>query len=571
MSDSAALTPSSSSVGRRWQLIAVCLLGAGLRAWGLSWGLPRVNFNPDELHVLQITQRLSWSSLDPRFYNYSGLTFHLNFFATELSRALGAPIDDASQLFVHRLLSLLFATLTVYLVYPIARRLRLGHATALLATLVFALVPLHVWNSHYSVADVGLTFWMTLALLQALRAYEKPTLGQFLLGGAIVGAAIGTKFTGALAGTSYIAAAALVWWEGRLRPQIALRNLFAAGAFSLVAFALTSPYSVIHLRDTAAAFRYEWIEVQGGHYGFDMTAEGWQYRRGLYQVGAMFPFSFGLALWPIVVFGTAVFAWRGTAMQRAMGLSFVGLYLATTADWTLVPLRYYLPILPMAAVCAAYGLETIRRGRLPRALSWGVMALVLGYTALYTGATVDRYRLDTRTLAGDWGDRTLPRDARVYMLYPAVDDSYMPAFARDDIHVQPVPLEKARTLLPIARRTPERTWIVVSSLTYQRDYRQGAYATRPDAHRRWHHAADPIAEWNFIRNNPDVFRLEKRFSAWFPNKALYMYLDPMYEGYFVSPTLEFYRLDESREKALQRRRKRQDRLTHQDDEQDPPR
>jgi hypothetical protein len=32
----------------------------------------------------------------------------------------------------------------------------------------------------------------------------------------------------------------------------------------------------------------------------------------------------------------------------------------------------------------------------------------------------------------------------------------------------------------------------------------------------------------------------KRFEADFINKRLYTRLDPMFEGYFVSPTLEFY-------------------------------
>jgi len=38
----------------------------------------------------------------------------------------------------------------------------------------------------------------------------------------------------------------------------------------------------------------------------------------------------------------------------------------------------------------------------------------------------------------------------------------------------------------------------------------------------------------------DEFRLIKRFSADFINKDFYTHLDPMFESYFISPTLEFY-------------------------------
>ena len=194
-------------------LVAISLLAIGLRAWGIDWGLPRVDLNPDELNVLEITQRISWDSLDPQFYSYSGLTFHLNFLGTELARLLGFQVDDAAQLLVHRLIGLLFGILTALLVYPIGRRLQLSFEKAAFGALVFAMLPLHVWDTHFAVSDVGLAFWTTLALWMALRAYEAPTLGRFVVGGLVVGAAMATKFNGALSGATFIAVALLVWYE----------------------------------------------------------------------------------------------------------------------------------------------------------------------------------------------------------------------------------------------------------------------------------------------------------------------------------------------------------------------
>jgi hypothetical protein len=173
----------------------------------------------------------------------------------------------------------------------------------------------------------------------------------------------------------------------------------------------------------------------------------------------------------------------------------------------------------------------------------GIPVVVFAYTAVYTAATVDRFRYDTRTESGDWLQENLPEDARVALLYPGFEISYMPEITRTDVEVDKVPLERTRGLLGWARQAPERSYVVVSSLTYQRDYRQGRFATIPNQHRRWHNDPDPIGQWEYIRNNPEYFQPVAKFEAWFPNRGLYTYLDPMYDGYFVSPTIEIYRHD----------------------------
>ena len=542
---------TSPGSGPRW-LWGILALAAAVRLWGVTWGLPRVDLHPDEQMVLQIVQRLRWDQLDPGFYNYSGLTFYLHFLASEIARALGVAMTDANQLLAHRLVSVVQGTLTVLLVYPIARGLRLRRGTALTAAAVMALVPLHVWDSHVAVADIGLAFFCTLALWLALRAYEEPTLRRFLVGGAAVGAAMATKFNGALSGITFAVAALSAWREGRASGGRALRSLAAAGATSLAAFALLSPYSVAHLPEMLGAFNFEWSEVNAGHYGFDLTAAGWQYHRGLYQLLALFPFAFGLALWPVVLLGAWCMTRRTPAgwAGRLLAWSFVALYLATVGSWMLVPLRYYLPLLPMGAVFAACGLHRLWQWR-PR-LRWAGRALaiaVAAYTAVFTAATTYRFTDDTRVQAARWGDVNLPPGARVYFLYPGYRHSYVPLFTREDLVVRLVPLERARTLAAAVRRFPGMSFVVTTSLTYARDYRQGDKAQIAAAHRRWHGSADPVADWEFVRDNPEMFRLEKRFSAWFPNKRLYEALDPMYGGYFVSPTIEIYRSQGDRERA----------------------
>lgn len=511
---------------RLW-LAAILLLGLALRVWGLGWGLPRVDLSPDELNVLQVTERISWTSPDPGFYNYSGLTFHLNFLAAELARAVGIDVGPPQQLLIDRLWSVLWGTATILVVYLIGRALWGRPRPALLGAAMLAIMPLHVTDSHFGVTDIGLTFWCALAFLVAVVAYRAPSLSAFLVGGLTVGFAIGTKFNGAVVGAAFIVTAALIAWERQVPALRAFAWLCAAGTASLVGFFASSPYSILNARKTVAAFLYESSHVHGGHFGFDVSAPGWQYHRGLYQLVAAFPFSFGVALYLLVLAGLVWFIARASTAERWMLLGFPALYLGVTATWVFVPIRYYLPVAAMLLLATAWSVD--------RALDrWPVVThVVVGLVGVYTlvfGATlVARFSSDTRIEAAEWAATTLPANARVWYGEPVFGASYMPRFSsRPDIEVGSAPLDRLASLRGPMRHSPGRGYLVLSSLTYLRTYRQGD--------------AEGIALYDAVRDEPRRFERLATFDDWYLNKGLYEWLDPMFGGYFVSPRIEVYRV-----------------------------
>lgn len=524
------MTPSPllrSMRTHRAALTAILLVAALVRLWGLDWGLPRVDLNPDELNVLQVTQRISWESPDPGFYNYSGLSFHLNFLAAEGARALGLEVGAQEQLWINRLWSVLWGTATVAVIYLAGRMLWSRRRPALLAAGALAILPLHVWDSHFGVTDIPLTFWCALAFLLSLVAYRIPNWRNFLVGGLAVGFAIGTKFSGAVVGSAFIGAAALVAWERRSGPLQAFAMLCGAGAASLVGFFASSPFSVLNWRATRDAFLYETRHVSGGHFGFDVSAEGWQYHRGTYQLAAAFPFSFGVALYAALVVGLVWFVWRARTAERGLLLLYPLLYVAVNASWIFVPIRYYLPIAGMLLLAAAWSWDRALERR-PRLAGFALL-LVFGYTLAFTLSTTARFQSDTRTEAGEWGETRLPPEARVWYGEPVFGASYMPRFTeRSDIEVGSVPLERLAMLRGPMRRSPGNGFLVLSSLTFMRSYRQG----------------DPeqIALWEQIRNEPRRFELLESFDDGYLNKRFYSWLDPMFAGYFVSPRIEVYRV-----------------------------
>ena len=49
-----------------------------------------------------------------------------------------------------------------------------------------------------------------------------------------------------------------------------------------------------------------------------------------------------------------------------------------------------------------------------------------------------------------------------------------------------------------------------------------------------------MEKYDRLRSGGSDYVLVKRFEADFLNKKLYGALDPIFENYFISPTLEFY-------------------------------
>lgn len=529
-------------------------VGLILRLWGIHWGFPRVDLSPDELNVWNISTQLRWHDLDTRFYNYSGLTFYLNFFAAQLLHWLGVALQPHTILLVNRLWSVLFGTLTIAVAYLAARDLFADTKAGAWAAWGVALLPIHVWHSHFGTSDIGLVFWITTVFWLAVRAYQKPSLVRFVLGGLAVGLAVGVKFNGVLAAIILLAAAFFAWRENRI-PGLgrAFLLLVGAGSAALLGFFIVSPYSLIHLKATVDAFFFESAHVKGGHYGFDLSPAGWPYFPYIYQLFAAFPFSFGLPLYLATAAGLAYFLYRWQWARAFLGLSFVVLYLGIVASWKFVPSRYYLPALPILLILASTGASRLfaaARGRW-RAAAWLLALAILAYTLAYDLSTVDRFRHDTRLEAARWAVQALPAKSRIVLVDPIfdrgyivpanspgpmpfavplasiMDKAYMPLFDRGRFEVQARDLQ--RTVSDWQSGKIGRGDILcLSSLVFLRDVRLGEKA------------AARLHLWNTIRHNPRRFRLLRVFTAPFLNMGFYSALDPMFACDFVSPVIEFY-------------------------------
>ncbi|MFH0909234.1 MAG: glycosyltransferase family 39 protein [bacterium] len=514
-------------------LFAVFALAVGLRFWGLGWGMPdRIDLHPDEHdyvvgHALEVAHNVNLvmkgaepftiKTLDPMFLNYPSFLIYLTALIYGLLHQLGILVAQWQAYVVGRAISACFGAATVLAAMLMAREAGANKTGQLLAALWMALLPLNVWESHVAVTDVTMTFWVACTLWASMRLVRTGRWRDYVMAGAFLGLSVGSKYTAAM---TVVAVVAGVFLSGRPMKNT-IPGLAAAAAVAVAACFVVTPYSFIRLGDVLKAMAYEHHHTTGHHFGFCLPAKGPQYHRYLYQVVAAWPFCLGIALYAAAVAGTI---WGALRLNRARAvlLVFGAVFFGVTGHWNFVPLRYYLPLLTVAVVFAGMWLgawlEADSAWR--RRLGGAAMLVTLVYTLVFTFQTTGRFEDDTRMQAGRWLDETcrpgtslltcgwerymgMPGNERAVKVRRGDEKSFWPELERRRFDV-----------------------IEISSLHYDRHYRHDnrTYAKKYDA----------------LRDPAGPFRLAAKFESSFINRDVYGRLDPMFRGYFVSPTLEFY-------------------------------
>lgn len=516
-------------------LLLVTVLALAIRFWGIYWGAPeRIDLHPDEIdyvmkHAIGLMDRIGHvvnhpgdfnaKTLDPVFLNYPGFLMYLIALVAGVLRKIGIITEVWQSYIVGRSLVAIFGAATVPVVFWFALELGATRTGALLAAIWMALLPLHVWESHAAVTDIPMLFFTALTLVAALRLVRTGRWRDYAFAGAALGLAVGSKYTAAMVVVSILVAA----FAAR-RPFVStVAGLALAGFVSLACCFAVSPYSFLHIHHLMAAMSYEHHHTLSQHYGFSVYAVGWWYRRWIYQLIAGWPFSLGFALYVSCAAGT-LWAWTRINRKLLVVFSFAAVYFYETGSWTFTPLRYYLPLLLIAVTFAGIwqGQWLVAPALWQRRMAGVAVAVTFLYTGLFTLQTTARYRHETRVAAGRWIQETAAPGSSIviggwrrYLGLPHDLERYNVRFSDE-------------RFLGKMRPDPAYGLIEISSLLYQRHYRHGN-TLYMDAYNR-------------IRDPAGPFELVKKFESHFINKNLYMKLDLMFEGYFISPTLEFYRV-----------------------------
>ena len=394
------------------------VVAAGLRLWGINFGLPAL-YRPDEDVTVGRAMGILHGVLNPHFADWPHLYFYVAAAWLAPLRLVGLVSDPASGYLGVRVLDALLGSLTVLLVFEFGRR-AYGWLVGFFGAAALAVAFLHVRDSHFGTLDIPLSLACVAALYIAYRTLQSRGLWPLLINGITLGVATSLKYNGALvfagiaAGQTLRARAELLRWP-RLLARLALISILG-----IVTLALTSPFLVLDPGMTQHGIGYIFAHLGRA----TAPAIGWV------QLSVALWFGIDPVLVLLAVIGVAYAAWRRQPADWII-LTFLLVYFLLIGAGRSVFLRYADPMIPLLLLLGGRALAVFVQltalGR-TRRLALGVAFVLIAVAPLVHDVRYDLLiqQTDTRTLAFNWLAQHVPAGGRAavpYMAGPAHDQA----------------------------------------------------------------------------------------------------------------------------------------------------
>lgn len=244
-------------------LIVIFVIAFVLRITGITNGFPFI-FHPDEPTIIRSALAIRFN-INPAHFDWPHLYIYLNYFVYMIFSKLrdllpitgmrdfvyfSLPIiwDDTLIFYLlTRVLTVVFGTLTILPIYYIGKNL-FNVRAGLLASAAITLAPLHVWYSHYALADIPMLFFASLALYFCSKILFVNKSINYILAGFFIGLAATTKYNGILMFIPFILAHIFRIFsekEERIFKLEEIENIIYAGISCIVAFLLGTPFAAL--------------------------------------------------------------------------------------------------------------------------------------------------------------------------------------------------------------------------------------------------------------------------------------------------------------------------------------
>jgi 4-amino-4-deoxy-L-arabinose transferase-like glycosyltransferase len=428
-------------------LTLALVTAAFLRFYALGAQLP---FSPgvDEPEIMERAVRImKTGDFNPHFFDYPSLYIYLEAVASTLRFLTGALSGQWSALaqapteefyLWGRAVTAILGTATVWLVYRAG--LRWGARTALLASVMFAVMPLHVRESHRALTDVPATFFVVITLLFSLRAHERATVRSFALAGAAAGLAGATKYNAVLAIVMPLMACAMT---PATRPSRGLALVWTLLAM-LIAFLLAAPYSLLDVPHFLNGFAY-----LASQYHVPRTAGDPVWVTALKQLRNALQWPGSLIVIAGLGAGVTRLCTDRDRLKWLLATSFPVIYFVFVVRQSLFYARYLMPLIPFLSLLGAAAIvwiaDVTRRLSLPRLAQQAVIAIltvaaIVPSTYASIQFNTNEGRVWTTEQLYQWIRQTLPKGTAIRFegsvtihLPPDYRASYMKQLRTEDL------------------------------------------------------------------------------------------------------------------------------------------
>lgn len=253
-------------------VILYALIGLALfvRLIFITQGYPFI-FHPDEPTIVRSALGVRFNP-NPEHFDWPHLYIYLNFFVysgfalvrkwlellnlkAQLATFLPVIWDDTLVFYyITRSFTAILGALTLIPVYLTGAKL-FNTKVGLLSAAFFAIIPFHLWHSHYSLPDVPMVFFLTWAVYFSAQVMLVPSYRNYLLTGLFVGFAASTKYNGGLVAVCVLLATVVAFKSrkdsvGRdvfSRYLASLQKVVISGFFAVVGFIIGTPFAVLDI------------------------------------------------------------------------------------------------------------------------------------------------------------------------------------------------------------------------------------------------------------------------------------------------------------------------------------
>lgn len=281
-------------VNRTSVLIGLILLLALLiRVWSIGFGLPYL-YHPDEPNKIAIAQNMfKTGDLNPHYFYKPTLFIYLNALAYipyySLGKLLGAfnsptdilppvmltmgvgvaPIPTA--VLMGRLLTTIFATASVFMIFVIGRQISDKASVGLLSAFIMSISITNVANSRFVTENSFVVFFSLVVTWAAIHIYQRGETRDYIIAGIATGFAVSSKYPGGVIGILPL----IAHFMHPKRKGIRDYRLYLALIFIPIAFFATTPFALLDYKEFLEDTLYEVGHYSTGHAGMEGNSLIW--------------------------------------------------------------------------------------------------------------------------------------------------------------------------------------------------------------------------------------------------------------------------------------------------------
>ncbi|MHA1940220.1 MAG: glycosyltransferase family 39 protein [Candidatus Hodarchaeales archaeon] len=440
------------------------IAGAGLRFYGIQWGLP-YTFHPDEKYfVVDPALKLFKSLITEHFFDleissYGPLPFYLLLAVRTVILTIVGFKDSFLNLGIlnylcephtvitytlNRSLSALFGTLLIFLVLRIGTKLY-GSAVGLLSACFVTFSVGLIQASHFGTVDIQLIFFLSLTFLFAINIFSKGDVKNYIFAGISLGLTIAIKFTGIIL-LFPILVSHLIQCNANCSSDNKIA-LFARALFSLrflsclltafVIFLILSPHALFSFYNyfdysvnQSSSFLGNLNRIYFGELK-DWTLSYVGTTPYLYHISNLLFFAMGYPLELVSIIGTLYVMFTFSKEDKVILALIIPLFLIVGAG-KVKTIRFILPLIPFIAITGArflvhvYGI--VKNPKIKYIWVF-LIVIILSYSAFYSFAYVNIYSVsDSRIQAQQWFFENVKPGAKIVI---EDDITYLPPIKND--------------------------------------------------------------------------------------------------------------------------------------------